>query len=1144
MSDTFLPIAQKFGTADATAAAHHVAGLAALGLPSDLFDFLLHQLEQQLPSLADPERVLVNLCRFLEGARSPQSWAALFEREPDALETLLALFSTSQYMAERLVADSEAFDLLRMTAGRPVDVQILKDEIAAEIDVAGDSRSIMRALRDFRHRETLRIAYGDFITQQPVEKVTQQISELCDAILQAALLGALREQSQRSPRPLHQDGSPVEFAIIALGKLGGAELNYSSDIDLVFVYNTPRQPIQRGREAEQLAAIDDYFQRLCQLLVRYLSESTSRGVAYRVDMRLRPHGTQGALVMDLADTLNYYDSLGRTWERQAFLKARVVAGDFELGEALLSQLQPWIYRRYLMSADIAGIAALKRRIEHRARSQGVELLNVKLGFGGIRDIEYVVQFLQLLHGGDEPRVRCNNTLEALRKLEVAGCITGEEGSLLAENYCYLRQLEHYLQIMYDRQTHTLPSDPKELENFVRRLRLTDRSDDRRRQDDIRREESPTEAAANRPAPGDQAARSTSLDASSLSEQVSDFHSQLAKRTEQNRKILEHLLHEAFDEESSATPETDLILDPSPTPEAIDSVLGKYGFKDTQAAYRHLQDLAVESIKFLSTRRCRHFLAAIAPKLLASIATTPSPDSTLISLANVSESIGGKAVLWELFSSNTATMDLCVRVCAGSVYLSSILTGNPGMIDELLDSLMLNSLLDRDALANQLDDLCRGANDIGPILQSFKNSMHLRVGVRNILGKDTISETHAALSDIAEACLEKVIQHEFHRLVRQLGVPVRSYPTATPPASIPERSPAVPTAANPQLESLPDDAASGRIDLPAPQQTMAHEGAEAAELVVLAVGKLGGREPNYHSDIDLIFLFDGEGYTRSLVPDRRFSPTTNRHFFNQLGQRVIQSVTRVGPGGKLYDVDVRLRPLGRSGELAITINDLRRYFANQSGQIWERQALCKARPIWGSQGAQAAAMECVREILQQVDDPSVAASEIYQHRYQLQQGAGDCNLKRGVGGTMDIEFDVQFLQLANAKTAPQCLVPGTLLAIEQLQAIGALDESTASSMISDYEFLRQIESGIRLMNMSARHELPKTSEELDRLAFLLSTLHVQQSTRQEQEAEPSTALTGAQMADGCISRMAAVRTRFERHFANYLPQEEADPAPSE
>ena len=1047
---------------DSEHAHQSLSQISELGVPQDLFETFVGQLAELLGSYSEPDRILASLHRYLSASRSPQSCLGMFEREPAGLRTLLQLFSTSQYVADLLIADPDAFEIVRLTDGQPVDRAILLDEILSEVEAASDVRSVMRILREYRHRETLRIAYGDFINQQAIDIVMEQISILAECLTEAALVGAEKELLRRGKkRPAQADGSPIGFVALALGKLGGKELNYSSDIDLIFF----RESVLAGPKWEKPKLTDvqaaEYFEKFAQLVIKLLGDSTAQGIAYRVDMRLRPHGRNGALVVSYRQAVDYYDSVARTWERQAFVKARAIAGDIELGERLLDELAPWLYRRYLMRADISGLIALKRRIERHAAATerksrsgelgGIRGSNLKLGFGGIRDIEYAIQFLQLLHGAEQPEVREPATLEAIDRLQTAGCITAGEQTLLEDNYRFLRKVEHYLQIMFNQQTHSLPEDADEFENLASRIQTTETS------------------AADA--------------AHSLSEK-------LVECTQQNRQILDHLLHNAFanhdaDELQLATDESDLILDPEPSPEVIESTLARYGFRDCKAAYRHLQELAVESIPFLSTRRSRHFLAAIAPKLLAAIAETPDADATLINLANVTASLGGKAVLWELFSSHPPTMQLCLRLCAGSPYLNSILTSNPGMIDELLDSLMLDQLPSHDELAKELDTLCRGAMEVEPMLHSFKNSMHLSVGVRDILGKSKIGETHSTLSDIAEVCLEQVIHHEFHRLVQKLGIPML--------------------------------------------QMLEPSGEEPAELVVLAVGKLGGREPNYHSDIDLIFLFDGDGETKSLVPNRRFEPTTNRHFFNQLCQRVIHSVTRSGASGRLYDLDTRLRPLGRSGQLAISVDDLREYFASGQGQIWERQALCKARPIWGNQAARTNAMQCVREVLTSFSWQPQCAQDIWQHRMQLQEGAAADNLKRGVGGTMDVEFVVQMLQLAHVGTHPEIMVPNTLEAIQRLNQAELLDSKTADSIHQNYRFLRSIESGIRLMNLSARHELPKTHAELEQLSFLL-------------KSRSRIALEADELAQRCDQVRNECRRIFETTFERWLPQEEVAEEP--
>ena len=1030
-------LASSFGCADVDQAERTLQSILTLGLPDDLVGNLFQQLAKLLPESTDADRVLGNLERFAHASLSPQALLALFEREPESLASLVQLFATSQTMADQLIKDPVVFDLLRMTDGQPVRASLLADEILAEVNAATEMRLVMRAIRAFRHRENLRIAYGDFIGGLPVEIVTEQLSSLADAILQAAVAVARREMTSKREAPLRSDGQPARFAAIAIGKLGGAELNYSSDVDLIFVCDeTVEANSWRGMSST------DYFERLAQWVIRILSEATPAGVAYRVDMRMRPGGTQAPLVRTAPEAVRYYDSSGRTWERQAFVKARAVAGELDLGRECLAQLQPWIYRRYLNRADITGIAALKRRIEKQAAAVGTDRNNVKLGPGGIRDIEFVIQFLQLLNGGDLPALRESNTLRAIQSLEQEKCLTMPERETLATNYRFARRLEHYLQIMFDLKAHTLPANQPELHRLALRMGYRDQKEN------------------------------------SAAQQL---RAEWAEKSTHNRQILNHLLHDAFEDEDAASPESDLLLDPSPDDATIASVLAPYGFQDPQQAYRHLLELSKESISFLSTRRCRHFLAAIAMRLLTAIGATPNPDSTLVNLAHVSDSLGGKAVLWELFSANTPSMELCIRLCACSPYLVSILTSNPGMIDELMDSLMLDCLPTYDELDDDLTELCRRAENIAPILHSFKNSMHLRVGVRDILGKEQISTTHATLSDIAEVCLKQVIEFEYHRLVQRLGVPICS-----------------------------DGPRAG----------------SAAELVVLAVGKLGGREPNYHSDLDVIFLFDGEGATRSLLPARKFEPTTNRHFFNQLSQRIIYAVTKTGVTGRLYDLDVGLRPLGSSGELAITIDDLRAYFAGGAGKASERQALCQARAIWGGPLARETAIECVHEVIRATPHESSLAEEIFEERLLLETSASRDNLKRGIGGTMDIEFVVQMLQLYSAAENPNVLVPGTLEAITQLAACKKLEHETARRLQANYRFLRSIESGIRLMNTSARHDLPTTAGELKRLAVLINYADSMPLDRRCREVRNEN------------------RQIFDRVFNHYLPADEATAEASE
>src|SRR5262249_7629061 len=261
-------------------------------------------------------------------------------------------------------------------------------------------------------------------------------------------------------------GQPARCVILAFGKHGGEELNYSSDIDLMFVYDD-----EGTTTGKRIASItnQEFYGRVLSEVVRLLSAHTDRGQAYRIDLRLRPEGHRGPLARSLASTLSYYDAMGRTWERQALIKIRPVAGDQELGQAFLRAVEPFIYRKYLSFAEINEIKALKRRIEQHTGKAGVSDKEVKTGRGGIRDIEFTIQFLQLLNGGDLPEVRQRNTLFAMQALEEVGCLNDQEYPILDDAYRFLRKTEHRLQLMFDLQTHCLPEGEEELRKLALRM---------------------------------------------------------------------------------------------------------------------------------------------------------------------------------------------------------------------------------------------------------------------------------------------------------------------------------------------------------------------------------------------------------------------------------------------------------------------------------------------------------------------------------------------------------------------------------------------------------------------------------------------------------------------------------------------------
>jgi glutamate-ammonia-ligase adenylyltransferase len=1003
---------QTWGLRDWERGWRNLASMAN-GLGLERMRDLCQPLTRYLPRCSDPDMALNNLERFLTNPAGAQQLPALLGVRARTLEKFLHLLSSSQYFSDLLVANPDYLDMLKIPLRRSPSFKEMTDQLQAEVDGAFEDSAVLRAFRRFRQRQILRIGTNDIIRDRPLEEITRDISHVADASLTVALTTALRTVNNRFGQPYGSDGSPARCVILGFGKLGGEELNYSSDIDLMFLYD--QEGMTRGRRTASVGN-DEFYGRLTSEVVRLLSAHTDRGQAYRIDLRLRPEGHRGSLARSLDSTLSYYDTLGRTWERQALIKIRPVAGDMELGETFLRAIEPFIYRKYLSFSEINEIKVLKRRIERNTGRAGVSDTEVKTGHGGIRDIEFTIQFLQLLNGGDLPGVRERNTLLAMQALENAGCLTDQEYHILDDAYRYLRKTEHRLQLMFDLQTHRLPEGDEELRKLALRMGYGDRTDDAR---------DPRSASAARNGGADP---------------LIAFMHDYREKTDLNRKILDHLLHQTFQgENGQAEPETDLILDPEPEPETIRRVLGRYPFHDLQAAYHNLTQLAQESVPFLSGRRCRHFLASIAPQLLRALAETPDPDMALVNLEKVTASLGAKAILWELFSFNPPSLKLYVDLCASSQFLSEILITNPGMSDELLDSLVLNQPRTANELRAELAELCRGAADPEPILHSFQYKELLRIGVRDILGKDTLQATTGALSDLAETILVQIAQLQEPRLTKRFGIPY-----------------------------LSDGDRAG----------------QASRFVLLGLGKLGGRELSYHSDLDLVLVYEGDGRTgppATATRFDRFELTDNFHFFTELAQRIIKVAGYMGPMGRLYHVDMRLRPTGKSGSLVLPLQEFERYYEEGGAQLWERQALTRARVVYGDVEFGSQVMEVVTRGAYGLAWRPQLADEIRNMRDRMEAGHSDRDLKRGFGGIVDIEFLVQLFQVKYGGDWPELRTPNTWESLGRLRKAGLLEQSEYVTLREGYEFLRLVEGRLRIVHNRSLDELPEAPEDLEKLA---------------------------------------------------------------
>ncbi len=971
----------------------------AIASDADLQESLTQQLVPLFGQFPNLRRGLPQLYRFVQNTRVAKSFLVFLDRDRDALPSLLQFLAIESTAVEWLIADPDSFDWLRLSVGQSVDPEHLKDILISEIKNLEDEEQILASMKRFRRRESLRVICSYCLQDMPPSAISQQLSWIADAGVAAALVAANAERKSDRRAKSQLSNSTADLlqflCAIGLGSLGGQELELEGPLEIVLLTGTELMP-----DETRASYIQDELQRIAQRAIAMLTHKDGSGYAV-----VFPYNPEGATpnevhLQDYRRWIQAIENHGRTWQRLTLLKSRYLAGSPIIGARFLAEFPSLVYRRYLTRADIAGIGALKRKIDREGRALESaqpkhSALSIELLLGWKREIEFLIQFLQLIHGGELPQIRIANTIQSMDALTQSGCLTEQERSILG--------------VAYNRFSHAI-------------------------------------FASQMAAPFSSATSANRIKTESSETSISQLGVDLTESWNKVKQIRNHLRGEVFADENQASEETDLILDPNPKPEWVDALLAKYGFKRSNAAYRYLVELSREEVSMLSTRRCRHFLSSIATQLLTKISQTPDPDLTLENLATSCRSLGGKGILWELFSVHEPSLDLYVRLCGASPYLIGILTSNPGMIDELLDSLMLNRLPTEQQLGVMLHELCRGAEDIEPIIHSFKNAMHLNVGVRDILGKESITDTHRALSDIADVCLHQTIDWHYGRLVKRFGVPTTS---------------------------------DGKV----------------CRFGVVALGKLGAREPNYHSDISLLFLYDADGTTRALGTGRHHEPISAEYFFLQLAMKVSQAANRVWRSGRLFETKNWMVSPNRNTTIAWKLDELKKFFVESGDLALQRQQLCNARCILGEPSfhreIDLAIADIVRTCLWTESDSALALTT----RHQLEATAGLRNIKRGVGGTMDVEYIVQLLMLQNVSAVPEVFVAGTLEAIERLRVAGLIAAEDADAMKDGYNFLRGVESGLRLMNTQARHDLPGSESELSRLAYVLNLENGQELVRQ-------------------------------------------------
>ncbi|QRK07671.1 bifunctional [glutamate--ammonia ligase]-adenylyl-L-tyrosine phosphorylase/[glutamate--ammonia-ligase] adenylyltransferase [Archangium violaceum] len=689
-------------------AAKELSALAAtLGAP---VAERLHEASKRTPV---PDEIIAAFDRVQEGLQGLPGPAL-----SRLLDWLPAIFHASTF-APRLLAARPG--LLRWLAGsrtltreKPRE-HYRREALAATRRIAPmDAAGLRRRLRRYKYRELLRLMVRDATLRAPMAELGREQTALADALIGAALAWA-----ERSVQAKYGTPDTPGFCILGMGKLGGEDLNFSSDVDLVYLYRADGHTT--GGSAGALPNVQ-YYTRLGEAVTQALTQVTEDGFCYRVDLNLRPQGRAGAMVLSLSASLAYYESFGRMWERAALLKARVVAGDTRLAEELLNELGPFIWRRSLDLSAVDGLRDLKAQIDLRGKASADD---VKLGPGGIREVEFFVNALQLLQGGKDPTLRETRTMRALRKLERAGFVSGPDADALEEAYVFLRRVENRLQMLEERQTQALPSGERERRRLATSLGYPD---------------------------------------------WDTFSAELERHRRFVLEAFNTLLGQTARDELPDEPLLALALDPDVPPEERQAALGKRGFGDPERALAELERLArVPHSPFM------HGGSGVkAVRLLSELAQTPDPDQALLHfsdfLARLHQPEGYLALLTSMPRASRRLFNLFGQ----SDYLSRIFLRHPELLDALvqaqLDEAMKSPERIRQELAARMGRHT-DAEDKHASMPRFKNEELLRIGINDIGGDLSVPEVARQLTAVADAILDECLFLALEEQRERYGLPL-------------------------------------------------------------------------------------------------------------------------------------------------------------------------------------------------------------------------------------------------------------------------------------------------------------------------------------------------------------------------------------
>ena len=830
-------------------------------------------------------------------------------------------------------------------------------------DTADSVEELQKKLREVRANSFARIAWRDLQSYSSVEQTLDELSSFADICLQETLQWCFEWIKARPHVNDFVKKLPQNIIIFALGKLGGSELNFSSDVDVVFAYVDKEQYTQ-----EQLAKASEFYLKVIQLFIKVLSEQTQDGFVFRVDTRLRPFGESGALLPSFSAIDQYFQTHGRDWERYAWMKARVIAGDVQIGEQFLQDVAPFIYRRYLDYGAMQSLREMKLLIEEKARLK-TENEDLKIGVGGIREIEFITQMFQLTYGGKNSSLRLQSTLKGLMQLQEQGLLSSEWVGNLTKAYLFLRKAENALQLREDQQIHVLPKKDEERNHY----------------------------------------------AYCMSKQNwQDFYAEYEHHSTLVNELFQSILN--YDDEQSdyLGSEYESIWNQIDEEDYCLNIMKKYFSEHTEYIYQHLKSFQQSSRvqKLIPIARSR--LDKFIPIFLQELSNVDEPIIVFDRFINMLKKIVQRSTYISLLIENKNKLSVIFVLMQASPWVAQYLSTHPVLLDEVISmdgSYEPPSLLEmQDQLKANLINLEPGLDKYMEALREFKHSQVIQIAAADVVEDYSIMKVSDHLSWLAEVCINNALQYAYRELVKKYGQP----------------------------------------------QCVKNGQAYIPEVLIVEYGKLGGLELGYGSDLDIVFLHNslGSQCETSGIESNDNKKIHNDVFFARLVQRTIHILTTVTSNGKVFDTDLRLRPHGESGPVITSLHSYEKYLINDAW-LWEHQALVRSRAVTSSSKLADEFARIRKKVLCQTREIKVVQTSVVEMRNKMLSAnkgnfSSDFNIKKDVGGLIDIEFIVQFLVLSYAAKFPQlCEYTDNVRILDRCAEIGLIEEIDATSLKEVY-----------------------------------------------------------------------------------------------